>query len=171
MNCAELGDALHGTLLRQRDPEWLREARRHVEQCPACARVFHLHWVEERLTDLSAVEPSGVFLETVMNRIKDAEADAVLPSQGFSSGMFKHSTMLVGGLLMAVAYILPSPGQSWLSNLWPSLGLVRNVRLSDYLAQHPPWAVLLAAVAALLIVLGLGERDRQSKRTSEITAE
>jgi len=171
MNCVELGDALEGTLLRERDPQWLREARRHAEQCPACARLLQLHQLEERLTNLDAVEPSRLFLDTVMNRITAVEADAVVPSQGFSSGMFKYSTMFVGGLLMAVAYVVPSAGQSWLANLRPSVGLFHTVRISDYLAQHPPWAVLLAGVAALIIVLGLVERERQSITRSETIAE
>ena len=69
--------------------------------------------------------------------------------------MFKYPTMFVGALILASAYLVPGAGQSWLSNLWPSARSLQLLRLSTYLLQHPPWAMVLAGFAALLILMGL----------------
>ena len=73
MNCDEIAATLEETLLYQRDPEWMREAMRHAEQCPSCARLVKLHQLELLLAELPAVSPSSRFLEGVMDRIAQPE--------------------------------------------------------------------------------------------------
>ncbi len=155
MNCAEIAATLQETLLHQRDSQWVREARRHAERCSGCARLLELHQVEERLAGLLAIEPSSDLLESVMNRVAQPQPVALLPARQLLLGMFKYPTMFVGALILASAYLVPGAGQSWLSNLWPSARSVHLLRLSTYLVQHPPWAMLLAGFAALLILMGL----------------
>jgi hypothetical protein len=114
---------------------------------------------------LSAVEPSAAFLENVMGRIARPEPVVVGPSRGSSWGTLKDLTIFVGALILAVAYLFPAAGRPWLSNLPLSVGVVRSLEISAYLTVHPPWAVLLAGFAALLILLGLavpGPRVRAS---------
>jgi hypothetical protein len=161
MNCAELAAVLENQLLHERDPHWLEEACRHAEQCPSCSRRLELHHIEEQLTGLCTFEPSGAFLENVMSRITQAEPHPVLSAQRFSFEDLKKPMIVVGGLILAAAYVLPSAGESWTANLWPSVGLFRTAQLSAYLAAHPPWAVILAGVAALLVVFGLALPERQ----------
>jgi len=160
MNCDELDTTLENTLIHERDPHWLEEARRHAEGCPACARLLELHQVEERLTELPSVEPSSLLLETVMSRITQRGPAIVPSSQGFSYDLFKYSAIHVGGLLLAAAYMFPAGGQFWLSNLWSAPGLFRTIGISAYLSQHPLWAIVLAGLAALLIVVGLAVPER-----------
>jgi hypothetical protein len=160
MNCDELAATLETTLLHQRDPRWFREARGHAERCPACARLLELHRIEERLAELPAVEPGGDFLETVMNRVTQREPRAVRSARGAWYEALKHAILFVGALTLAVAYVVPPAGESWLSNLWPAVGLVRRLGISVYLTQHPPAAIVLAGLAALLIVLGLALPER-----------
>jgi hypothetical protein len=163
MNCAELAAALERTLFHERDPEWVQEARSHAKQCPSCARKLELHRIEEHLSALPAVVPSGVLLERVMDRIAHQELVAVPVHQRFSVGMFKDAAIFVGAATLAVAYLVPATGESWLSILWPANRLVRIAGISAYLAQHPPWVVLVAGAAALLIVLGLAMPERQGR--------
>ena len=67
--------------------------------------------------------------------------------------------IFVGALMMAAAYVVPAAGESWLTNLWPSARPLHLVGLSAYLLQHPPWAMVLAGFAALLILMGLALPD------------
>jgi hypothetical protein len=159
MNCEEIAATLEGTLIRERDPRWLHEARRHAAGCPSCARLLELHRLEEDLTDLPAVEPSRLLLESVMDRITQRES-ATVPSSGRSSyELIKSAAIFVGALVLASAYMVPAAGQSWLSNFWPTPGLSRTIGFSAYLDQHPLWAIHLAGLAALMIVLGLAVQD------------
>jgi len=155
MNCAEIASALQETLLHQRDPQWVREACRHAERCPGCARLLDLHRVEEQLAGLLVIEPSNDLLESVMNRVAQPQPVALSPARQLLVGMFKYPTMLMGALILASAYLVPGAGQSWLSNLWPSARSLQFLRLSVYVSQHPPWAMVLAGFAALLILMGL----------------
>jgi hypothetical protein len=155
MKCDAVAAMLDKTLLRERDPRWFDEAARHAAGCPSCSRLLEQHWTEERLADLPAVEPSSRLLETVMSRITQREPVSVLSSQGFSYELFKYAAIYVGALLLAAAYMFPPAGKSWLSNLWSAPGLSRTFGISTYFSQHPLWAIYLAGIAALLIVLGL----------------
>lgn len=155
MNCDQLAAALSSTLLRDRDPHWIDEAQRHAEGCPSCARLLEWHRVEESLAGLPAVEPSPLLLESVMSRIARLESAAVPSSRGFPYERPRYAAIFIGALVLAAAYVVPAPGQSWLSNVWPAPGLLRAHGLSAYLSQHPPWAILLAGFAALMIVFGL----------------
>lgn len=146
---------LEETLLRQRDSRWFRQACRHAEQCPACTRRLELHRLEEHLTELPTVEPSEFFVQAVMNRLTQVETVTAVAFRRFSSGTFTYPATFVGALMLAVAYVLPAAGESWLSSIWFSGGAIRGVEMSAYLAHHPPLAILLAGVASLLIVLGL----------------
>lgn len=155
MNCSELAVTLENQLLDERDPQWLREARRHAEQCPACSRLLELHQVEEQLTGLCEFEPSGAFVENVMSRVTQPEPHRVLASQRFSPEMLKIPMLVLGTLILAAAYLVPSGGGSWLGVLWPSVAPFRMPGLLAYLSAHPPWAVIVAGIAALVVVLGL----------------
>jgi hypothetical protein len=155
MNCDELAATLGRTLIRDRDPRWFHEARRHAEGCPSCARLLELHRVEEHLTELSVVEPSHQLLETVMSRVTQRRPAAVPSSRGFSYESLRYAAIYIGALILAAAYLFPADGQSWLSNLWLAPGFFRTLGFSAYLSQHPLWAIYLAGLAALLIVLGL----------------
>ena len=157
MNCAEIASTLQETLLHQRDAQWVREARRHAERCSECARLLESHEVEERLARLLAIEPSNDLLESVMNRVTQPQLQpvALLPAGQLLVGMFRYLTMVVGALILASAYLVPAAGQSWLSNLWPSARSLHQLTLSAYLLQHPPWAIVLAGLAVLLILMGL----------------
>ena len=159
MNCAKIASTLQETLLHQRDPQWMRDAHRHAEQCSGCARLLEVHKVEESLAGLSLIEPSNDLLEAVMNRMTQPQPVAFLPARQLLVGMLKYSTMFVGALILASAYLVPGAGQSWLSNLWPSARSLHLVGLSAYLLQHPPWAIALAGFAALLILMGLALPD------------
>jgi hypothetical protein len=160
MTCEAVAAMLEKSLIHERDPHWAHEAARHAGGCPACSRLLELHQIEERLTELSAVEPSSRLLENVMSRISQGEPVSAVSSQGFSSDLIKYSAMFVGGQLLTAAYLFPSAGQSWLSNLWSAPGLFRAVGISAYLCQHPLWAMHLAGLAAVMIVLGLALPDR-----------
>ncbi len=166
MNCAELAATLENRLLHERDSHWLLEARRHAKQCPSCARLLELHQVEEQLTGLCAVEPYGTFHENVMSRITQPEPHLLQSAQRFSPEALKKPMIVLGGLILAAAYVVPSAGESWLASLWPSAGLFRAAHLSAYLAAHPPWAVILAAVAALLVVFGLALPEGQGVKNA-----
>jgi hypothetical protein len=163
MNCVELAAELDRTLLRQRDRQWIHEARQHAMQCPACARLLELHVVEERLTGLAGIEPSAAFLVTVMDRIARAEPekDPAFDVERFCGEVLRYPVMLAGALLMALAYVIPSAGHSLLSNLWPATALVRGGGMFAFLAQHPPWAALVLGIAAIPIVLGLAVPEHQ----------
>jgi hypothetical protein len=161
MNCLELAATLEGTLLRERDALWFQEARRHAEQCPSCARILELHQVEELLAGLSAVEPGRDILQAVMSRITQREPASVVPAPGLRRELLKYAMVLMGAWMMAAASIAPAAGGSWLSSLWPPIGVVRAPGILAYLNQHPPWAVLLAGIAALLIILGLAVPERR----------
>lgn len=161
MNCQEIHARLESTLLRDRDWQWLREAMRHAEQCPSCrARLAETHLLEQRLAALPAVEPSAAFLEAVMSRIAQPTPSAVRASRGSRWGLLQPAVVCLGALGLAVAYLFPAAGQSWLSNLWSSPRLTSGTGLVGYLSQHPPWAILLAGLATLLLVAGLTASDR-----------
>ncbi len=129
-----------------------------------CARLMALHRLEEDLAELPAVEPSEVFIQTVMGRIMQSEPTVVLPSSYPYWETVKYSAIVVGALALITIYSMPAVGESWLLNLWaggswlttlwPSVG-PRTVGMLTYFIDHPPWVILLAGVAALLLVLGL----------------
>jgi hypothetical protein len=160
MKCDAVAAMLEKTLIHERDPRWFHEAARHAAGCPSCARLLEVHRLEERLTELSAVEPSGLLLENVMSRISQRGPVSAGSSQGFSYEIFKYAAIYVGAQLLAFSYVFPSAGQTWLSNLWSTPGLFRAVGIAAYLGQHPLWAMHLAGLAALMIVLGLALPDR-----------
>jgi len=155
MNCAEVAATLEETLLYQRDPEWIREALRHAEQCPSCARLVKLHQLELLLAKLPAVYPSSHFLEGVMDRIAQPELLAAGSRPESSLVRMRYAAIFAGAVVMTAAYLVPAAGSSWFGNLLPSVELVRSLGVTTYLARHPPAAVLLAGVASFLIVLGL----------------
>ncbi len=161
MNCTEIAAVLQETLLHQRDPQWVWEARRHAERCPGCARLLELHHVEERLAGLPAIEPSIDLVESVMNRVTQPQPVAIWPAGQLLLRMLKYATMVLGALILASAYLVPGAGQSWLANLWPSARSLELLRLSVYVSQHPPWAMILAAFATLLILMGLALPEPQ----------
>jgi hypothetical protein len=175
MNCADLATILETTLCRERDPQWVQDALRHAEQCPACARLMELHRLEERLGGLSGIEPSPNFSRTIMDQIAQPQPAAVVPLQSFRRETLRHSAVLVGALMLVVAYVSPG-AESWLPRLWPAVGPKVAVEsnswsvsvtslvfkgpapflgMSDYFIRNPLWAMLLACFASLLIVLGL----------------
>ncbi len=159
MNCDELTAALEKTLIHERDAHWLQAVREHAEACPSCARLLELHRLEEDLTALPAIEPSGVLLETVMSRIAQRKRSAVPSSRHRLLDLLRFAAILVGALLLAAAYLIPGAGEPWLSGLRLEPGPLRNFGLAAYLDQHPPWAIYLAGLAALLIVLGLAVHE------------
>jgi hypothetical protein len=153
MNCDELTATLEMTLLRERDPRWLDEARRHAEDCPSCARLLERHRLEEDLASLPAVEPSGRLMKNVMSRVARRRPAAAPTSRGSAREWSRYAVVAAGALLLAAAYLVPAAGESWLSNLQP--GPIRTIGMPAYLGQHPPWAIHLAGLAALLIAAGL----------------
>jgi hypothetical protein len=159
MTCDAVAAMLEKTLIHDRDPRWFHEAARHAEGCPSCSRLLELHQIEERLTELSSVEPSTLLLENVMSLISQRKPVSAGSSQGFSYEIFKYAAIYLGAQLLAISYLVPSAGQSWLSNLWSAPGLVRTVGISAYFSQHPLWAIHMAGLAALMIVLGLALAD------------
>jgi hypothetical protein len=160
MKCESVAAMLARNLIHERDASWIDEATRHAAGCPSCSRLLELHQTEERLTELSAVEPSSQLLETVMSRIAQREPVAARPPREPSYELFKYAAMYVGAQLLAAAYLFPFAGRSWLSNLWPAPGLFRPIGVSAYFSQHPFWAMHLAGIAALMIVIGLVLPDR-----------
>jgi hypothetical protein len=163
MNCDELAATLEKTLIHERDTSWSHDARRHAEGCPLCARLLELHQIEVRLTLLPGVEASPLLLETVMSRIMQRSPVAAQASRGFDHEMFRYAVIAVGALVLAPAYMLPAPGASWLSNAMSSPGLVRHVGFSAYLSQHPLWAIHLAGLGAVMIVVGLFSSERPAR--------
>jgi hypothetical protein len=160
MNCDELARVLESTLIRERDPRWLDEARRHAQGCSACARLLELHRVEEHLTALPAIEPSGLFLEGVMGRVAQHRPAVVRSFRGSLHEWLEVAAVLVGATLLAAAYLVPATGKSWFSNLWTAPALIRPLGISAYLGQHPLWAIHLAGLATLMIVLGMTVPER-----------
>jgi hypothetical protein len=117
--------------------------------------------VEESLAGLPAVEPSAGFSDRVMRTIALLQQHPVPRSVQQGTSAIRSVMVLAGALILGLAYILPAAGNSWLSNLLPAAVPLRSVGLSAYLAQHPPWAVFLAGLAAVLIALGLSEPERR----------
>ena len=105
MNCAEIASTLQETLLHQRDSRWVREARRHAERCPGCARLLELHRVEESLARLLGIEPASDLVESVMNRVMQPLPVVFSPPRQLLVGTFKNAAMFVGALVLA--YRLP----------------------------------------------------------------
>jgi hypothetical protein len=165
MNCEELAAALEKTLIHERDASWLLEARRHADGCPSCAQLLELHDVEASLTELPGIEPSPLLLETVMNRIAQPALVTAQASQGLANDSIRYAATFVGALVLAAAYLLPAPGASWLSNALSSPGLVRTVGFSVYFSQHPLWAIHLAALAALVILLAMAIPERPVRKS------
>ena len=129
------------------------------------ARLLELHQVEERLAGLPAIEPSNALLGSVMSRVTQPRPVEILPARQLLVGMFRYPVMFVGALILAVAYLVPGAGQSWLPDLWPSVPALQFVRLPTYLLQHPPWAIVLAGFAALLILMGLALPEPPVRRS------
>ena len=132
----EIAATMQATLLHQRDPRWVRNSS-------SCGAMFwirallELHKVEERLAGLFAIEPASDLVESVMNRVMQPQPVELSPARQLLVGMFKYSTMFVGALILASAYLVPGAGQSWLSNLWPSARPLHQVGLSASLAASP----------------------------------
>jgi hypothetical protein len=166
MNCEELAAALGKTLIHERDASWHLEARRHADGCSSCAQLLELHAVEERLTELPAVEPSPTLLDTVMNRIAQSAPVTAQPSHGLAVDLFRYAAIYIGALILAAAYVLPAPAASWLSNSSSSPGLVRIVGFSIYFSQHPLWAIHLAALAALMILFAMAIPERPVQKSA-----
>jgi hypothetical protein len=168
MNCDELATTLQDRLLHQRTQQWLQEACQHAAHCPSCARLLALHRLETALAKLPGSGPSAAFVSAVMIRIAQPEPATVLASPCLSWAALKYPAMFAGAMMLIAAYLLPTAGSAWSSNLWPSIGPIRLPGISAYLAYHPWWALLLASIAAWLIVWGLivPEREAQLQRRS-----
>ena len=108
MNCAEIASTLQETLLHQRDSRWVREARRHAERCPGCARLLELHKVEESLAGLLGIEPASDLVESVMSRVMQPQPVVFSPLRQLLVGTFKNAAMFVGALVLATR--LPCSG-------------------------------------------------------------
>jgi hypothetical protein len=160
MTCAEIAAVIEATLIRQRDPRWMREAQRHATQCPSCARLMKLHRAEELLTGLPAVAPSGGLLDTVMKRIAEPASFPRDSRRGSSLAIVRSALMLVGAVILAAANLVPTAGSNWVGNVMPTLELVRSPGMFAYLADHPPGAVLVAGFATVLILLALSIPER-----------
>lgn len=170
MNCHDIVTILDETLLRQRNPQWLREAYRHADQCPSCARLMALHRLEEQMTELPVIEPSKDFVQSVMSRISQPEPIAIGSSRLPWWSVVKYLAIVVGALALAAVYGFMAAHESWLSNLWPVKGWLPNLRPSveptravetwTYFAYHP-WAMLLGVTASLLLVFGLAGPESQ----------
>jgi hypothetical protein len=169
MNCTELCGELELRLLSERDPRWLSDARRHAEQCPTCARLLALHDVEEQLAALREFEPASGFVDRVMSRVTQLQAQTIRRKTESSwAEPVKTALLVLGGLVLGVAYIVPTAGQDLVGKLWPSFTFVRWPLLATYLTAHPPWAVMLAAIAALVVVYGLVIPARRQPRPPRI---
>lgn len=150
MNCDELAATLTHSLIRERDPQWFHRAARHAEQCPTCLQLMELNQIEVHLLELPTVEASESLVNEVMGRISRLESTAAVES----NVRLWNPIVLVGVGLLAIAYVIPAEGESWLSNLWSSVGVFRTVEVSAYFSHHPPWAIVFAAFASLLIAVG-----------------
>ena len=95
-----------------------------------------------------------------MSRITQRGPRAVQSPLGFSHELFRFAAIYLGALVLAAAYLFPAAGRSWLSNAWSAPGLFRSLGISAYFSQHPLWAIHLAGLAALMIVLGLTIPER-----------
>jgi hypothetical protein len=47
-----------------------------------------------------------------------------------------------------------------LSNRWFSSGHLSSLRMANYVLQHPPWALLLVGLAAIVLLVGLELPDQ-----------
>ncbi len=155
MNCAEVAAMLQQTLLQERDPERVREAIGHAKDCPRCAPLVKLHRLEVLLAELPAVSPSSGFAAGVMARIAQAEIQEPKLGQESALAMLGYALATLGALMLAVAYLVPAGGSSFLNNLMPQMGLVRSMGMMAYLAGRSPGAVALSVLATLSILLGL----------------
>jgi hypothetical protein len=174
MNCEDLLAHLEQTLIREREPGWSLEATEHAKQCPACAaRLGQLERLERGLAQLPGVEPSADFAQRVMSRIADSERLEAAPRNVNAWERPRDVAVLVAGLVLACSYLWPMERQSWLSNLWNWSGAIpwvaRSASLSQYLSHHPPWAILLAALASTwliaVVLLEIG-RPREGEEAS-----
>ena len=167
MNCHDIATTLEATLLRQRSPEWLRDAYRHADQCPSCARLMALHRLETQMTEVPAIGPSKDFVQSVMSRISRREPVGRRSPPPRNAGVVEYFAICLGVLALAAVYCLAADRESWLSNLlpvkpwlrglFPSAELARTVGRWIYFAYHP-WVLLLGVAATLLLALGLAGR-------------
>jgi hypothetical protein len=111
---------------------------------------MELNQIEVHLMELPTIEASESLVNAVMGRISQLESTAAAESNEF----LWNPIVLVGIWLLAIAYVIPAEGESWLSNLWSSVGVFRSVEVSAYFSHHPPWAIVCAALASLLIAVG-----------------
>jgi hypothetical protein len=169
MKCEKIAEVLETTLLRDRDPAWMLAARQHAEQCPACAKLLKLHQVEESLTGLTVAEPSPAFLETVMQRAMQQKPMAV-PAPCWSVGeLLRYASVCVGALLLIVISYWPNASDTWQTRFdaWAAsfcsfhldLSLSKNpfviLNVFQRFSELPDWAVGLASIAFVLLVLGI----------------
>jgi hypothetical protein len=161
MNCEEIAAAVEKTLIRERDPEWMPTALEHAEHCPACARLLEVHRLEEQLCALPAFEPSGLLLGSVMSRIA-GYAEQPAPSWRASAlAAIKYPMVAAGALVLTLATLAPPLGTSWFGNLRSPADVFAGLRMSSYILEHPPSAILLAGLAAILLLVGLELPDPQ----------
>jgi hypothetical protein len=155
MKCEELAAAVETTLIRDSDPDWVKAARDHAAECPACASLLELLRVEEHLGALAAIEPSERLLDSVMSRISHQVRREVHPWQTAGRPAIKYTALAVAGLVLSIANFTPAFGAPELSNLRLSSGLLTSLRMSNYVLEHSPWAMLLIGLAATLLLVGL----------------
>jgi hypothetical protein len=168
MNCQELAAVLEQTLIRDCDPGWIKAASEHAARCPSCARSLELYRAEEHLCSLPAVEPSSRLLDTVMSRIALEAPRVVHPWQSGVLSAIKYPALAIGAVVLSFAYLVPAVGADLLSNLRSSPGLLSGLQMSNYVLRHPPWAMLLIGLAAILLLVGL-ELPGQPDLTNDAT--
>jgi hypothetical protein len=164
MNCAELADYLKSKLLHERNPRWVREAHDHAKQCESCAQLLDLHLIEQRLAELSTIEPDRHFLENVMVRISKVEPVVKASSTRMRSEVSTYLLLLVGAVFLVAAYIGQIDDSRWWSELLPNVEFVRAVRLSTFINEQPLWSMLLYGVGAFLLVIGCSLPELQVSR-------
>ncbi len=164
MNCEELRAVLEKTLIHDRDPEWMRAAREHAEHCPTCARLLETHRVEEQLCALPAFEPSSRLLGSVMSRISRRVSQPAPSWRSSALAAIKYPAIAAGALILALATLVPPLGAPWFASLRSPSNLFAGLRMSSYVLGHPPSAILLAGLAALLLLVGLELPDAPQLR-------
>jgi hypothetical protein len=96
-----------------------------------------------------------------MNRIEQ-QASLPIPSWRASAlGALKYSAVAAGALILAIASLAPPAGAPWTVNVRPPAGLFTGLRMSSFILDHPPSAILLTSLAALLLLVGLELPDPQ----------
>jgi hypothetical protein len=164
MNCADVASYLKSTLFHERDPRWVREAHDHAKQCKSCAQLLDLHLIEQRLAELSTIEPDRHSLENVMVRISKLEPVAKASSTRMGSDVSTYLLLLVGAVLLVAAYIGQIDDTRWWSELLPHVEFVRAVQLSTFFNLVSLWSMFLYSVGAFLLVIGFSLPELQVSR-------